>query len=151
MNANFIPRWYATLGPIGYFPASGTAASAATLMLLWLLPSTSSWLFFAIIGLCYSLAYCCIQKNLVFYKHEDPSEIVIDELIGTLITFCALPLTPLTLILGFILFRFFDISKFGPVGWMEKVPGASGILLDDLVAGLLSNLVLRLIVHLYGS
>lgn len=98
-------------------------------------------------GLCYVIAHICIQKILISYHDEDPSEIVIDEVLGSLVTFCAVPLCPISLLGGCILFRFFDISKFGVVGWMEKLPGASGILLDDVVAGLLSNILLRLLLY----
>lgn len=146
MNGKLLFQWYATVGPVGYFPASGTAATAFTLVILTLIAPLDMLSYWILIVLFYSVAHYSIQKILSIYHDEDPSEIVIDEVIGSLVTFCALPLTPGVLILGFIFFRFFDITKFGPVGWMEKLPGASGILLDDVMAGLLSNMLLRLIV-----
>ena len=54
------------------------------------------------------VAFHCIQQSLHYFKQKDPSEIVIDEYIGCLVTFCALPVHMNSLILGFLLFRFFD-------------------------------------------
>jgi len=150
MNANFLYNWYATLGPIGYFPCSGTFATLFAVVILRWFPSSSSYHYAILFGLLYCVAHFCIQKILVEYINDDPSEIVIDELIGALVTFYGIPLTPLWLVLGFILFRFFDITKPGPVGWSERLPGAYGILLDDVVAGLLSNIILRVLLY-YGT
>lgn len=146
MNANSVCAWYATMGPLGYFPASGTVATFITVCALGLLPHSSSSHYFLLIGLLYLAAYWCIKKILNTIHEEDPSEIVIDEVIGSLVTFCFIPLTPLNLIVGFTLFRFFDICKWGPVGTLEKLPGATGILMDDVMAGLISNIVLHIFV-----
>ena len=101
-----------TMGPIGYLKAPGTMATIATLPIVLVIRSimpTSQYLivlFFSTI-----FAFFCIKKSLVFFKNGDPSEIVIDEYIGCLVTFCALPMQRSTLLLGFLFFRFFDILK----------------------------------------
>jgi phosphatidylglycerophosphatase A len=86
-----------------------------------------------------SLSERCLGRN-------DPPEVVVDEVAGFLLTFFLLPLSWLTLCLGFVLFRFFDIAKPFPAGWFEKkLRGGTGIVLDDLMAGVYANFVLRLL------
>lgn len=79
---------------------------------------------------------------------HDPSEVVIDEAAGLLLTFFLVPLSWGGLILGFILFRLFDIFKPFPIKRLEKISGGKGIVLDDLLAGLYANLALRVILFL---
>jgi phosphatidylglycerophosphatase A len=74
---------------------------------------------------------------------KDPAPIVIDEIVGILVTYCMLPIHILPLFLGFVLFRLFDIVK--PVPLLERLPGGWGILLDDLLAGLLAQGGVRLL------
>ena len=76
---------------------------------------------------------------------DDPSEVVIDEVAGFLLTLFLLPSSWLILFLGFVVFRFFDILKPVPIGMLEKkVPGGTGIVIDDLLAGVYANLCLRI-------
>lgn len=76
---------------------------------------------------------------------RDPSEIVIDEVAGYSVTLFLLPLSWFNLILGFILFRLFDISKPFPIRRLEKIKGGLGVVLDDLLAGIYANLVLIMV------
>ncbi|MCG6879143.1 MAG: phosphatidylglycerophosphatase A [Deltaproteobacteria bacterium] len=78
----------------------------------------------------------------------DPSEVVIDEVAGFLLTMLWIPLSLKTLVAGFLLFRIFDIWKPWPARSAEKLEGGFGIALDDLVAGLYANLLLRLALFL---
>jgi phosphatidylglycerophosphatase A len=67
----------------------------------------------------------------------DPQWIVIDEVVGLWITLAAVPLSFLWYVIGFGLFRFFDIVKPWPIRWVDRnVPGALGVMLDDVIAGL---------------
>ena len=79
----------------------------------------------------------------LFQNDKDPKEIVIDEWAGMSIALIGAPLNAYGLISSFILFRIFDISKIGPVKRLEALPGAKGIVLDDVMAGILA-LILRL-------
>jgi phosphatidylglycerophosphatase A len=82
-------------------------------------------------------------------RREDPPEVVIDEVAGFLLTLFLMPLSWLTLSLGFFLFRFFDILKPFPIGTLEKkIGGGTGIVLDDLLAGAYANLCLRVVMWL---
>jgi len=77
---------------------------------------------------------------------KDPGCIVIDEIAGMVVTLFWLPLTLKTVVLGFIVFRLLDIVKPPPVGYCDrKFSGGFGIVLDDVVAGLMGNLILRVV------
>ncbi len=79
---------------------------------------------------------------------HDNSMIVIDEVAGVWITLLASTLTPLSIVLAFGLFRFFDILKPWPISWLDRnVKGAAGVMIDDLVAGLFAGLCLWGIHH----
>lgn len=76
---------------------------------------------------------------------QDPGCIVIDEIVGMAVTLVALPFTLYTAITGFLLFRFFDILKPPPIKSIDrKVHGGTGIVLDDVIAGVYANIVLRI-------
>ncbi len=78
-------------------------------------------------------------------RHDAP-EVVIDEVVGYLVTLFLFPAQPLHLLLGFVFFRFFDIVKPWPVRWADrKVGGAWGVMLDDLLAGVYAWLALALV------
>ncbi len=77
---------------------------------------------------------------------KDPGCIVIDEIAGMILTLFGLPFNMMTLILGFVLFRVLDIWKPYPIRFLDKnLSGGVGIVMDDVAAGILSNLVLRII------
>ena len=78
---------------------------------------------------------------------HDHSGIVIDEIAGYLITMIAVPFDWLWIVLGFILFRFFDILKPWPISWLDKnLQGGAGIMLDDVLAGIFSLICLHVII-----
>ena len=138
----------ATLGPIGYLTAPGTIASIVTIPgMFWLrmlFPSQQAYGSIVIVFLVASL-YVVHKARTHFKRHEDPPEIVIDEVAGVLITFLAIPLSTSSVIVGLLLFRFFDIFKIGGIRYVERLNGCWGIVLDDVVAALMSNIILRLI------
>lgn len=80
---------------------------------------------------------------------KDPQVVVIDEVMGMLITLIAAPAKPLVWLLGFALFRFFDILKPWPIRFIDqRVNGGIGIVLDDVMAGIYSLAVLQLLCRL---
>lgn len=79
--------------------------------------------------------------------HSDPRPVVVDEVAGQMLTLLFLPPTWQVLVLGFLLFRVFDILKPFPVGALERLPGGAGIMADDLAAGIYGNLLLQAAVH----
>ena len=80
--------------------------------------------------------------------HRDPGIVVIDEIVGLLIGFIAVPFAPVNLALGFILFRIFDIVKPFPIGFVDQhFHGGLGIMLDDVIAGIYTLAVLQLAIR----
>jgi len=79
--------------------------------------------------------------------HKDPGCVVIDEVAGQLITLIAAPVSWKTLLVGFILFRAFDTTKPPPLRWLEKLPEGTGIVVDDIGAGLYALAVMQLLLH----
>jgi len=78
---------------------------------------------------------------------KDPQFVVIDEVAGQLVALVAVPLTWKTFLAGFILFRVFDIWKPFPIRRLERLPEGTGIMLDDLGAGLYALAVMHLLLH----
>ena len=88
----------------------------------------------------------------VILKKHDAREIVIDEVAGMTVTLFLVPFTLGSVILGFGLFRFFDIVKLGPVKWANnRLSGGLGIVADDLLAGIFANLSLRLLLWVFPA
>jgi phosphatidylglycerophosphatase A len=78
---------------------------------------------------------------------KDPQHVVIDEVAGQLLTLIACPIVWQALLVGFILFRAFDIVKPPPVRSLERLPEGTGIVVDDLGAGIYALIVLQLLLH----
>jgi phosphatidylglycerophosphatase A len=138
--------YIATLGPLGYLVAPGTIATFATLPLMCLVHSyVTEWQYFLFLCVVTLLAIYIINRALEFFKDfRDPSQIVLDEVVGCLVTFYAIPLSWYSIIAGFLLFRFFDITKWFGIAQIEHLVGAWGVLMDDVLAGVLANVVLQL-------
>ena len=84
-------------------------------------------------------------------KQKDPGQIVIDEIAGLMVTFAGLPFNLKTALAGFIIFRVFDILKPFPIRILERrVGGGTGVVLDDVLAGVYGNLILRLVIYVSG-
>lgn len=166
-----------TLLGLGYLPgAPGTWASIAAIPLAWALHALGGfWLLgLATVGLgllgwwstravlaertaapddALDLQWSDEKGTFVAPGAEDPSEIVIDELVGMMLALwplsAGLMLTGAKAgvwpwpgwVVGFLLFRFFDIVKPAPVNWAERAPGALGVMLDDIVAGGLTAVI----------
>ena len=135
----------ATCFNIGCLPIMPGTWASMVAMLLYILVrgNTGLVVFFAALFFVLGVWASGIVEKKVGSK--DPSVVVIDELMGQFVTLMFLPFSLLNICLGFILFRFFDIIK-TPIGRkIEELPSGWGIMLDDLFAGILANLCLRLI------
>ena len=134
----------------GYFPlAPGTAGSALGLALVIAFRQTSLrplWLgvsLAALAGLLFAVGVWSGGKAEKVFGRVDPGQVVIDEVAGQILTFVATPRVGwIGLMVGFILFRVFDIVKPFPARRAERLPGGWGIMLDDVIAGLYSLTVL---------
>jgi phosphatidylglycerophosphatase A len=97
-----------------------------------------------------ALSATAVKAKEIFQKggqqHPDPSIVVIDEIVGMWISLLFLPPTWTVFAAAFIAFRAFDILKPPPVRQLERLPGGWGIMLDDVMAGVYANLLVRLVV-----
>ena len=151
----FIQKAVASILFLGYFPLMpGTIGSALVVFGLWYLQyhvhavfSPQQW-WIAIIAFTALSIVVSSRPKEVFHR-DDPHQIIIDECAGQLITFFFIPLTLNTLLLGFLLFRFFDIIKPFPIFKMEELEGGLGITMDDVVAGVFANISLMIILQAY--
>mgnify|MGYP002818137181 FL=1 len=129
------------LGFIKFMP--GTFGSLISLPIGYIiLKLFGFWIFIFIITLLLAISYYAITEYLIAKKSKDPKEIIIDEFIGQFIALIFIPDTILGLLASFLLFRFFDITKLYPVNKAEKIPGAIGVLADDVVAGLMAACII---------
>jgi phosphatidylglycerophosphatase A len=130
-----------TCGFVGYLPlAPGTYASALGGVLLYLFPFTSLLNSVLVVAGLIVLSIVCI--NLLPLEQEDPGFIVVDELAGMYVALAGHKPTVFNIVLGFVLFRIFDIVKPFPVNRAEGLTKGYGIVADDVVAGLYANCVL---------
>ncbi len=92
---------------------------------------------------------CCAVwlsgKGAEILQQKDPGLIVIDEIVGFLVAYFIVPLSAESLLIAFFLFRFFDIAKIFPISTLEKLSGGLGIVLDDVMAGIYTVVILRLL------
>jgi phosphatidylglycerophosphatase A len=142
----FIKR-IATLGPLGYRVGSGTLGSLVGLLLVWV--STywfSPFMQAGIVLVAIGSSFVIVALAARHFTSQDPKEIILDEVVGCLVAFYGIPLTFSSALIGFSLFRFFDISKTCGVGYIERTcKGSWGIVLDDLFAACLANVCTRLL------
>ena len=144
---------------IGYLPlAPATWASAVTALgLLVLLPRIG---FPALLGVTIAVTALALAVSGPAERSlgHDAHPIVADEVAGMFVTVCGVPAigraTPsfvITALLAFVLFRVFDIAKPFPVRQSQRLPGASGVVVDDLLAGLYANAVLQVAARLWPA
>lgn len=143
-----ISRVISTVFFIGYIPlAPGTFGTLAAALFVWIFqPSVALLLVLLSATLIIGVITSGITEKAL--RQKDSRHIVIDEFAGYLCSVIFLPLTPFYMIAAFALFRFFDIVKPPPVGLFEKLGGGMGIMLDDVAAGLMTNILLQILVAL---
>lgn len=157
-----IARMIGTVGGVGYLrPAPGTWGSAAALPLAWVVHVLAG--FPVLAGLCVALfaaGWWATAQITAGQSDHDPSEIVVDEVVGQWIALApilyvawsrgldALVMWP-GWIAAFVLFRLFDILKPWLVGWADRRGDALGVMLDDVIAGVFAAIGVILLAGLY--
>ncbi len=151
-------RLTATFFGIGYLhPGPGSWGSAATVSMWWLIaryilpghlalgarPYVCAGL--ALVAVAVGIPAATLVARAAAKK--DPQFVVIDETAGQLITLIGAPLTWQSLLAAFILFRAFDITKPPPIRLLERLPEGTGIVVDDVGAGLYALVVMQLLLH----
>jgi len=140
----------ATGASIGYIPfIPGTLGSLWGLPICWLLSKTT--LPIAIVCTLFLIVLAVWLAHIAekILKKKDPRCIVIDEVAGQVVTLIGLPVNWISLAAGFVTFRGFDILKPFPIRAVERnISGGAGVVMDDVAAGIIGNLALRLVFHL---
>jgi len=141
--ANLISTWFGC----GYAPAApGTVGSLAALAIAWLLVRYAGWqpLWFGLLVLAATApAIWAAGVTALQQQQKDPQLVVVDEVLGQWLALAgARALNFKSWVGALILFRLFDIWKPAPVHQLEKLPGGTGIVADDLMAGIYAALVL---------
>jgi len=134
-------------------PGPGTWGSAATILLWWFAARwiAPNWQTMAVITFSVLVAIIGIPAATRVSRAsglKDPQFVVIDEVVGQLITMIAVPVSWKSLVVGFILFRGFDIVKPPPVRQLERLREGLGIVIDDVGAGLYALAVMQVLLHL---
>jgi phosphatidylglycerophosphatase A len=146
---DWIVRFLATGFFVGYSPiAPGTMGTLVAFLLYAILPTTVT--FYWMLILCLIIGGTVIShlaENII--GQIDSSKIVIDEICGYFIAMAFLPKTLGLMVVGFFIFRLLDVVKIYPMNKLEILPGGLGIMLDDIYAGVITNLVItNLILHI---
>ncbi|MEA1973101.1 MAG: phosphatidylglycerophosphatase A [Candidatus Cloacimonadota bacterium] len=152
----YIKKLYEVLATVfgaGYFPKSpGTFGTFVALVTYYFLPNYffgynmdmfQIYLLFILIMLSVVSVHICSQAEKTM-GHDD-GKIVIDEYFGYFFSILFLPKTTLILILSFIIFRFYDIVKPPPIYQIQKLNAGWGIMIDDVLAGIFTNVTIRII------
>lgn len=134
---NLFIRLLATWGGSGYSPiASGTAGTLAAIPFYIWLARLPLPLYLLTLTAFFFLSCWVSGKAEIIFQEKDSGKIVIDEVVGYLVTMIAIPVDWRYIVAGFFLFRFFDIVKPPPASWFDqKLKNGYGVVLDDVAAG----------------
>ncbi|MBU0605159.1 MAG: phosphatidylglycerophosphatase A [Candidatus Omnitrophica bacterium] len=130
------------LGHSPFMP--GTMGSLGGLILYFIVRNNDILFAFSILFL-FTLGVLFAGEAEKVYRRKDPAMIVIDEACGMLLALFFVPFSLYSVILGFFLFRIFDILKPPPARRLEKLTGSLGIMFDDIVAALYTNIILQIV------
>ena len=136
----------ATCGYVGYAPvAPGTFGSAAGLAIFALVRASGSmYVELAVIVVLFAIGVWSGTEAEQHFGGTDPGPIVLDEVVGMLITLALLPVNAMGAFVGFIVFRALDVVKPWPSGRFERLHGGLGIMADDGMAAVYGNIMMRI-------
>lgn len=147
------PYYFIAFGlGIGLMPvAPGTFGTLLAIPLMYLFCTKPILLQLCIVTIVGIVGLCSAQKVTQDLKQNDYKGIVIDEIVGYFVTMMGVPFTIPMVIVGFCLFRWLDIVKPDPIRWVDnRMEGGLGIMLDDLLAGLIACFFLHLGLFFYS-
>jgi len=146
-----VVRWVASVCGVGYVPVvSGTFGSLpglaiAILFFRW------PWVLAVLVAAGIPIAMWAANHAEREGQEKDPRWVVVDETVGMMVALTFVRGPWIIWPAGFVLFRLFDIVKPYPVGRAERLPGGAGIVMDDVLAGLYTNLILRILLAGYAT
>ncbi len=152
MKLNKLYNFIATFFGIGYIPiAPGTWGSFFAIILWFLIPVQSVFIRILLIVIVFIIGLITSNKIVSNTTEKDPSRIVIDEVVGMWITLISVPSLAFPedyflIVIAFLLFRFFDISKIPPIKQLESLKDGLGIMADDVMAGVYAGFLFFLVV-----
>ncbi|MDH5258142.1 MAG: phosphatidylglycerophosphatase A [Gammaproteobacteria bacterium] len=148
----FFAKWISLGFGSGKIPvAPGTFGTMIGVLIYLLLSDINLYLYIAITVAFYFLGVWAAHLYSDHLGVHDHGSIVWDEVVGYMITMIAIPAQWQWILLGFILFRLFDIWKPWPIRWLdEKVHGGTGIMIDDVLAGIYAWVILFVTVNLFS-
>jgi phosphatidylglycerophosphatase A len=144
------PLHFITCGfGLGMLPAPGTWGTLLGVVIYLIIHPAPLWLYIVIVVILnVAGVFMCDKVNKDLNTDDHPAA-VWDEVAAFPIVMIAVPLTWYWVVIGFILFRIFDIFKPGPLGWLDRnVHGGFGVMIDDVAAALISLAILQIFVHL---
>jgi phosphatidylglycerophosphatase A len=145
----------ATVFGIGRIPfAPGTFGSIPGILLaLWLqhLGVGWGWIELVVIAIVFAVGTWAAGVAERHYQLTDPGPVVIDEVLGMLVTVACMPVNITGAVVGFLVFRAFDIVKPFPARNLERLHGGLGIMADDFAAGVWGQIVMRLLVWMFPA
>lgn len=140
----------ATVAYCGYFPVApgtvGSAAGVVVYLLVWWTQSRAVEV--GLIVAIFVVGTWAATHAERYFGGIDPGPVVIDEVLGQLVTFAFIPIGWHAAIAGFVLFRIYDVIKPFPADRLEKFHGGLGIMSDDAAAGVYANVTLRVLMWL---
>lgn len=137
---------------IGYLPLiPGTFGSLAGVGLFYLLKANNPGTYFLFTFLLILLGLFVSGRMERLLGKKDPGCIVIDEVAGMLVALSFMPAIPRIVFLAFLIFRILDTLKPYPIGRLQHLRGSLGVMADDLIAGIYTNIVLQVILKLAFS
>ncbi len=135
---------------IGYIGKGAGTAAAAVTCLVWYMTQSGGAHFLPALGITLAISLLGIwsANKVEVIWGKDHQRVVIDEVAGMCIALLWVPVTPVNVLIGLVLFRFFDIVKPLYIRKLEKLPGGWGVMFDDILAGVYANILLQIILKL---
>lgn len=147
MLRKFLIRTSSTFFYIGYLPlVPGTFGSLAGIFLFWLIRANPA-LHLIVLSALVIIGFAVAKDAEQLLGEKDSSRIVIDEVCGMLIALLFLPLEIRVVVTAFLLFRILDAFKAQPASELEKLPNGIGVMADDIVAGIYTNIILQVVLR----
>jgi len=151
LKINFFEKLIGSGFYTGFFPvASGTIGSLAALI-IYLIPGFEKLFIIIPFTLIFIVYGIYLGNKFETNYGKDPAECTVDEVVGTWISVLALPKTLWIIVIAFFIWRILDIIKPPPARNLERLKGGLGIMLDDVVSGIYTLIIMHLIVYLIGT
>jgi phosphatidylglycerophosphatase A len=150
-KTNHFILFFATGFGVGYSPvAPGTVGTLVAIPVYYFLSNISSPIYEITLAGFFFLSVWISENAEIAFGKKDDRRIVIDEIVGFLITMLWIPKTIRLIIIGFFLFRVFDIIKPFPIRRLERgLKGGWGVVVDDVTAGVYANIILQIILYYF--